>query len=236
MIDIALRMLFGDRARFALLVSGICFSTLLMSEGIALFFGITSFSYATADNVRSPIWVVDPLVAQIGDNQPLRDADVHRVRSVSGVAWAAPLFVGQTQARRVDVGITKPVTLVGIDDDTLAGLPQTAVAGAVLDIRQADAVLVDERFSQMFALSKGQSVAVGDVFEMNDRTARVAAIVRGASGMGGATYVYTAFSRTRDYVSGGRSRVTHVLAGPAPGRTVGEVVEAIRSETGLQAQ
>ncbi len=44
MTDIALKMLFGERAKYAMLVSGICFATILMTQGLAMFFGILSFS------------------------------------------------------------------------------------------------------------------------------------------------------------------------------------------------
>jgi hypothetical protein len=115
MIDVALKMLFGERAKYAMLVSGIGFATILMTQGMALFFGILGFSYATMQNIRAPIWVVDPLVQQAGDNQPLRDTDIDRVRSVEGVAWAAPLFVGIAQARLLEGGATQPVMLVGLD-------------------------------------------------------------------------------------------------------------------------
>jgi len=59
MIDVAVQMLYGDRAKYALLISGVCFSSILMAQGLAMFFGILSFSYATLDNIRAPIWVVD---------------------------------------------------------------------------------------------------------------------------------------------------------------------------------
>lgn len=40
MTDIALKMLFGERAKYAMLVSEICFATILMTQGLAMFFGI----------------------------------------------------------------------------------------------------------------------------------------------------------------------------------------------------
>ncbi|MBI5592032.1 MAG: hypothetical protein HY881_16325 [Deltaproteobacteria bacterium] len=123
MTDIALNMLFGKRAKYAMLVTGICFATILMTQGLTIFFGILGFSYATATNIRAPIWVVDPLVQQVGANQPLRDTDVDRVRSVEGVGWAAPNYVGNAQDKLLSGGATQPVTLVGIDANTLAGEP-----------------------------------------------------------------------------------------------------------------
>jgi len=139
MFDIALRMLFGDRAKYLMLVSGIGFATILMTQGFALFFGILSFSYATVSNIRSPIWVFDPLVQQVADNQPLRDTDIDRVRSVEGVAWAAPLYVGAAQARLIgDGGTSQQVSIVGIDANTLTGAPTKMLAGNVLDLQLAE--------------------------------------------------------------------------------------------------
>src|SRR5262245_24388778 len=104
MIDSALKMLFGERGNCAMLVSGIGVATILMTQGLSFFFGILGFSYATAKNIRAPIWIVDPLVQQVDESQPLRDTDVNRVRSVEGVAWAAPLYVGGTQAKLLGGG------------------------------------------------------------------------------------------------------------------------------------
>jgi|GEM_PF-4243001 len=52
--DIALKTLFGERAKYEMLVSGNCFATILMTQGLALFFGILDFCYATATNIRAP--------------------------------------------------------------------------------------------------------------------------------------------------------------------------------------
>ena len=146
MTEIALRMLWGERARYGTLVGGICFATLLMTLGLALFFGLMTFHYSIATNIRAPIWVTDPQVQHVADFQPLRDTDVDRVRSVEGVAWAAPLHVGNTQARLVGRGVTRPVTLVGLDATTLAGAPTRFVAGRIDDLRRAQGVIVEEGF------------------------------------------------------------------------------------------
>jgi len=234
-MDIALKMLFGERAKYAMLVSGICFATILMTQGLALFFGILGFSYATMTNVRAPIWVVDPLVQQAADNQPLRDTDVNRVRSVEGVAWAAPLYVGNAQAKMLTGGATQPLMLVGLDADTLAGAPTRIVEGSILDLRQADSVVVDAQFVKMMRAQRGVQLKLGDAFEMNDRRAVIVGIAQVAQGMAGATYVFTTWDRAKQYAPAQRKMLTHVLAAPAPGKTEAEVAEAIRQQTGLHA-
>lgn len=235
MTDIALKMLFGERAKYAMLVSGICFATILMTQGLALFFGLLTFSYATATNIRAPIWVVDPLVQQVGDNQPLRDTDVDRVRSVPGVAWAAPLFVGGAQAKLLGGGATQQVTLVGLDANTLAGAPARMIAGDVRDLRLAQSVVVDARFLTLLKQMRGQDMTVGDIFEMNDRRAVIVGVAELAQGLGGATYVFTTWDRAKDYAPSQRKMLTHILAAPSPGRSIEEVCNAIVRATGLQA-
>jgi putative ABC transport system permease protein len=236
MIDIALKMLFGERGKYAMLVSGISFATVLMTQGLSFFYGLLGFSYATLENIRAPIWVVDPLVKQVDDNQPLRDTDVNRVRSVEGVAWAAPLYLGGAEAKLLGgSGATQQVTLVGLDADTLAGAPGKMVAGSVLDLRQGQGVIVSEEFIQAVRETRHEALGLGDAFEMNDRTALIVGIAKTAQGQGGAPVVYTTWDRAKEYEPGQRRMITYVLAAPVPGRSEAEVTRAITAQTGLQA-
>jgi putative ABC transport system permease protein len=235
MTDVALQMLYGDRSKYMLLISGVCFSTVLMAQGLAMFFGILSFSYATLENARAPIWVVDPKVEQIADNQPLKDTDVDRVRSVAGVAWAVPFYTGQTQARVLGSGETKPITLVGLDSATLAGAPTRVVKGSILDLRRSQSVVIDEEVATRLGPDQAHPLDVGDVFEMNDQRAEVIAIVKTKQGQGGAAYVFTTFDRARQYGFSQRKMTTHVLAGPQKGLTDESVANSIMAETGLRA-
>jgi putative ABC transport system permease protein len=235
MIDVAIQMLYGDRAKYLLLISGIAFSTILIAQGLAMFFGITSFSYATMDNVRAQIWVVDPKVQQVMDNQPLKDTDVYRVRSVPGVAWAAPLYSGQTQARVVGSGESKTVTLIGIDADTLYGVPQTVISGSIAELKRSRTVAIDQDMSERLATHPSRPLKPGDSFEMNDRTAEVVAVVKAKQGQAGAAYVFTTFDRAREYGFSQRRMTTHILAEPLPGLDAATVARQIATTTNLAA-
>lgn len=235
MIEIALKMLFGERAKYTILVSGICFATILMTQGLSFFFGILGFSYATAKNIRAPIWVVDPLVQQVDENQPLRDTDINRVRSVEGVAWAAPLYIGGAQAKLLSGGATYQVTLAGLDAVTLAGAPTKMVAGNILDLRLPQSVVVDLAFVERIQEERGEELKLGDVLEMNDRRAVIVGIARTSEGHGGASYVFTTWDRAKEYAPGQRSMLTHILAAPEPGWSEADVTRAITAQTGLKA-
>jgi len=183
MIRLALRMLFNDRAKYLMLVSGVAFSTLLMIQQSGVFCGLMSWTYSTIRNIRAPIWVMDPKVEQANDPKSLRDTDVNRVRSVDGVAWAAPLFTGNVQARLTS-GAFKLVQLVGLDNNTLAGAPapDKLLAGSMGDLRLPNTVMIDdfavERLSEGLTNSDGtaRKIGVGDVFDINDNEARVVGI------------------------------------------------------------
>jgi putative ABC transport system permease protein len=97
MYRLALNMLFGDRAKLAMLLCGLAFSALLMAQQSSVFFGIMSWTYTPMVNIRAQVWVSDPMVEQVNDAKPLRDTDLGRVRSVDGVAWAAPLHTSFVQ-------------------------------------------------------------------------------------------------------------------------------------------
>ena len=55
MLRLALKMLFGDKAKYLMLISGITFATLLMTQGAALFCGIMSWTYSPMRNVRARV-------------------------------------------------------------------------------------------------------------------------------------------------------------------------------------
>lgn len=235
MTGLALRMLFGERAKYLLLLGGIAAATLMMIQGIALGFGVLSFSYATADNIRSPIWVVDQAVEQVNDNQPLRETDVNRVRSVDGVAWAAPLFIGTAQVKMLAAGKSKAITLVGLDSTSLLGAPERIVQGSLEDLRLPDAVIVDEPTTTKLSSDPKQPLRLGDTFEMNDRTARIVGICITKRSFGGGTYVFTTYDRAVQYVPGLRKMVTHILAIPEKGRDIPSTARNITLATGLKA-
>ena len=243
MIRLALRMLCNDRAKYLMLVSGVAFSTLLMIQQMGVFCGLMSWTYSTVRNLRAPIWVMDPKVEQANDPKPLRDTDVSRVRSVDGVAWAAPVFTGNVQARLPN-GSFKLVQLVGLDNDTLAGAPGPGnlLAGRVEDLRLPDAIIIDEfaveRLSEglIDAAGNPRTIGVGDNFDINDHEARIVGIWKTHRSFTGGPYIFTTYDRALKFAPQTRRMLSFILAAPEDGVDAEIVANAIREQTGLQAQ
>src|SRR5262245_53983720 len=134
MLRLALKMLMGDRGKYVMLVGGLTFSALLMTQQCAVFLGLLSWTTSHSRNIRASIWVVDPKVEQLNEVKALRDTDVNRVRSVHGVDFAVPLYAGILSVRLFD-GTFKPIQVVGLDASTMVGRPPVILEGRLEDLR-----------------------------------------------------------------------------------------------------
>ncbi len=234
MIRIALKMLFGDRGKYLMLISGITFATLLMAQGMSLFCGLMSWTFSTMRNVHVPVWVADPKVEQCNDNKPMRDTDTTRVRSVDGVAWAVPFFQNLSMARMQD-GTSKMVTLIGLDNNTLIGAPTKIVAGRLEDLSMPNTVVIDEFGVERFSAGRDKKIGIGDIFEINDREARIVAICDSYRSFTGGPYVFTTYDRAVEYTPNQRKMLSFVLAAPQAGISDEELATRIAAQTGLAA-
>ncbi len=128
MYQIALKMLFGDRAKFIGLVFGVAFSILLINQQCGIFVGLISRSGSIIDDTpEADIWVMDPGVKNLDTIFPLRDTELARVRGVAGVQWAVPYFKSMATVR-TQTGELESALLIGVDDNSLAGLPPSSHA------------------------------------------------------------------------------------------------------------
>jgi putative ABC transport system permease protein len=242
MYRLALNMLFGDRAKLAMLLCGLAFSALLMAQQTSVFFGIMSWTYTPIYNIRSTIWVSDPMVEQANDAKPMRDTELGKVRSVDGVSWAAPLHMSILQARMTD-GNFKLITMVGIDADTFAGAPAQLTQGRIEDLRLPNTVIIDEWGAQLMGKpvvgSDGKTMTVplkpGDTFEINDVEARIVGICKVRRAFTGGPFVYTTYDRAKTYNLEARRTLSFMLVEPRPGVSADTLCERIERETELKA-
>ena len=98
----ALKMLVGDRAKYAVLISGLTFCSLPITQQASVFIGIMRWTGATLRNTQVPVWVADAKVEQVNETVPMRAVETDRVRSVPGVEWAVPLYLSILPAKLAD--------------------------------------------------------------------------------------------------------------------------------------
>ena len=150
MYRLALKMLYGDVAKFIMLIGGLTVCSLLMTQQLGVFCGLMQWTTATIRNVDAPIWVCDAKVEQVSEIVAMRDIEVNRVRSIEGVEWAVPLYWGIIQARLPN-GAFQQIQLTGLDSATLIGRPPRMTSGDVEDLRLPNAVVVDQLMLKKYA-------------------------------------------------------------------------------------
>ena len=234
MFHLALKMLMGDRAKYIMLVGGLTFATLLMTQQNAVFQGLLSWTTSHLRNIRAAIWVVEAHVESANETKPLRDTDVNRVRSVTGVDFAVPLFEGILRAKTAS-GADKQVMLIGLHGATLFGRPPQMLAGDLALLRLPNTVVIDELGVQRLSQGRSRPIAMGDTFEINDREARIVGICRTERHFFGYPYVYSSYDQALQFAPRQRKMLSAILVQPKPGLDAAEVARRIGAETGMRA-
>jgi putative ABC transport system permease protein len=230
---IALKMLTGNRAKYIAIVFGIAFGCTLMAQQASIFVGLMRNTTSQIRDIQgADIWVTDPSVQFVDDITPLADTALYRIRGVPGVAWAVPLYKGLARAQFTE-GNFKQFIVLGLDDQTFVGAPQTMLAGSIADLRRADAVIIDA-YGYRY-LWPNEPFETGRTFEMNDHRAQVVGICKASPTFQTFPVVYTRYSQALNYAPQERRSLTFILAQAESGVQADEVCRGIEERTGLLA-
>ncbi len=239
---IAIKMLMGDKGKYIGIVMGLTFASLIMTQQPAIFIGILARTYSFISDVGLPdIWVMDEKVQFVDDIKPLQDTELYRVRGVSGIEWAMPMYKGMLKARMAD-GTFQTCNVIGLDDTTLIGAPPVLLDGKLADLRRSDGVIVDvdgatEKLAKPPLVAGGKRIPlkVGDNLELNDHRAFVVGIAKVTRTFQSQPVIYTTYSRAKSYAPKERKLLSFVLVKAKPGQDLHELTKRIRADTGLAA-
>jgi putative ABC transport system permease protein len=245
---IALKMLVGDRAKYIGILIGLTFASLLITQQTAIFCGLMTRTFGAITDLGQPdIWVMDKKVQFIDDIKPMQDTELYRVRGVTGVQWAVPLYKGLIRAR-LENGTFQTCNVIGLDDATLIGGPPKMVAdsagnlGRLEDLRRSEAVIVDkfgadDKLAKLSANPKGKPtpLKVGDTLELNDHRAVVVGLCQVSRTFQSQPVVYTTYNRATTFAPQERKLLSFVLVKAQPGVDPDELCKRITATTGLGA-
>ena len=208
------------------------FATFLIVQQASVFCGLMRWTTSTLKNVGAPIFVVEERVEQINETNPMRDTDVARVRSVSAVRWAMPLYSGIQRVRLDRRQLSKPSSSSASTPPRSPGAPLRMVEGNLEDLRLPNTVVIDElateRLSSIPAIRRNQSRSAIS-FEINDIEARVVGICEAMRSFTGGPYIWTTYERALQYTPQSRKMLSAVIAAPIEGMTADEAAAADRN-------
>ena len=208
-LRIGFKLLVNDRGKFFALLIGITFAVFLMMEMTAMFAGILNRAFAPVTNIGAAMWIMDPAVNTATSPIPMPDYVLDAARSMDGVSYAVPLFMGGSLVKLAN-GAWQGVNVIGLDDESLFGRPELE-QGNIQDLYADNTFFVvdDAEFSKL------GHPKIGTTFELNDHRGKIVGIARVVSnGLNGTPTLYTTYHRAIEYIPSTRFTLSYVLVQP----------------------
>lgn len=239
MLIYALKMMIGDKAKFIGIIIGLTFASFIITQQAGIFVGLMSRTFGFLTDTRQPnIWLMDPEVQFVDDIKPFKMTNLYQARGVEGVEWAVPLYKGLLKAR-LPTGTFQICNVIGIDDATLIGGPPYITTGSIENLRFPDAVIINEvgAKKKLASFQHGKRVPMqyGEVFEINDRRARVYGFCQTERTFQSQPVVYTTFEKALRFSPPERDLLSFVLIKAKDGVDPEILAQNISDVTGLLA-
>lgn len=241
MYYIALKMLFGDRAKYFAMIIGITFAAWMMTQQPSILVGLLSRTQSFIKDIPDPdIWVMDPGVQFVEESKPMRNVELLKVRGINGILWATPLYKSLVKAKMPD-GSLATLDMTGVDNSTFIGSPYKIISQNINDFKRPDAIFVDkEAANNRLRVETGngmsRSLAIGNTIEINDKRAIVVGFVNSTRNFVLQPQVFTTYSNALKYASQTRKTLGYILVKAKQGVDHRKLARHISEVTGLSAR
>ena len=167
MIDLALKMLLDDKARFAATVLGVGFAVALVLVQVGLFYGLLENASITIDRLDAELWVTARNTPNVDFGNPFPETYVQRVRSVPGVAWADNLIVWYALVV-LPTGAKESVVYYALEDFKAWSFPWNIESGDPALLRRGRFAMLDASAERRFG-----AFHTGDYREFQGRRLKI---------------------------------------------------------------
>ena len=235
---ISIKMLLGDKAKYMGIILGLSFASFIIVQQASIFTGLMARTYGFIQDTSQPdIWVMDEKVQFIDDIKPLKETQLYYVKGIEGVKWAVPFYKGLLKAK-LSNGHFQICNIIGIDNATLIGAPPVMVEGKPIDLREPDAIIVNEEGCNEKLSSNGKNgtpLQVGEVIEINDHRAKVVGICKSTPTFQSQPVVYTTYNRASTFAPVERNLLSFILVKTNDKKSTNDLCEKINKTKGLIA-
>ena len=252
MFEIAVKMLMHDRTKFLGLFTGIAFTAFLVTFAMSFFAGFMTRGFALiSENPSATVWVMDPAVHATEATINMSDGTLGLVRSVKGVAYAVPLYLGDVTARFPN-GRFQSFQLIGVDDATLSGTPRPTHGSSATLLHMPESVIVDSGGTHRKLLTPKnpediwphegphldvpmRNLRYGDTLLINDKQVVVRGVSETIPRFPPRPLMYTTQSEFKRLNPGEKRYTTFILVRGEKGLSPEALAHKISAQTGLKA-
>lgn len=215
MASLALRNLLHDKVRLGVTLTGIVFAIILIIVQLGLFLGFTQMTSNIIRQSKADLWVAGAGLRNFDVGLPFSEAKYYQVLATPGVETAEKYIVQFVNWKVVSgprAGAQESIEIIGINPDSTLGLPWNLTEGSAADLKQIDAVIVDEFYKDKLGVHK-----IGDTAEIQGRRARVVGFTTGVRSFTTSPYVFTWFKNALNYSRVEENQTVYALIKAAPG-------------------
>jgi putative ABC transport system permease protein len=161
MLWLAFKMLLQERARLAITLVGIVFSTVLTLMEVAIYLGMMGNATGVVRHTNADIWIMSKNVPNFDFSQPFPAYRIDRVRALDEVLWAEKIHVWFAFLKLHD-GRREQAEVIGFNPDTGVGGPWSMVAGLPSDVKGGHYMIMDKSSQQRLG-----RLELGSLWELN---------------------------------------------------------------------
>jgi putative ABC transport system permease protein len=217
MASLALRNLSHDKVRLGVTLVGIIFSVVLTSIQLGLFFGFVRATADLIDHSHADLWILSRGVTHVETGVPFSEQKLYQALTVPGVERAEKHLVGFGNWKKPN-GAEEGILLVGFNLDSPLGGPWNLVAGSVQDLKEPDAVIVDELYRAKLGITH-----LGQIVEIRGHRARIAGFTRGIRTFTTSPAVFTSFKNAQNFAGLREDQTMYLLVKTRPGADLAAV-------------
>src|SRR5215470_611123 len=222
---LARRNLFHDRIRFAVTLTGIVFALVLIIIQFGLFLGFTTTTSNNIDHSNADLWIVFHGVGYFDTGRMFSERKYYEVLATPGAQQAEKYIQNFANWKKPDGGMEN-IQVIGFHPGSGLGEPWNIVQGNVADLKQEDAILVDELYKDKLGVAK-----LGDRVEIGEHRARVVGFTRGIRSFTTSPFVYTSFKNSLDYTrpEAKEDQLAYILVQATPGISATELKNNLKT-------
>jgi putative ABC transport system permease protein len=233
MWNLARKLLFHDRLRFAVAIAGVSVSVMLVLVQVGLYFGFMDTASSLIDASRADLWVGKKSNESFEFATPFDERAFYKVASVKGVKHTERVLMNFAQFKLADGG-DLGVQVVGIETaPTERSLlaPWNVIEGDARRLSEPGAIVIDRSEYKKLKIDR-----IGTTSELSGVRAEVVAMTSGIRSFTTSPIVFADMRTARSFLPfAPREAVTYVLVQVEPGEDIGEVKARINALPHLAA-
>ena len=233
MIGLALQMLRADPAKYFAMILAVALSIFLMQNQASIMMSVFSMTGSQIRDVtEAQFWVMEPDTECFDQVKPVPSNALYQVRGTEGVSWAVPLMKFDGYAR-TEAGKLSVVTMLGVDDASLVGLPPRVLQGNAEAVRERGTVMIDLGGANL--LFPGEKEILGKRVRIGSESLRVVALSDASAPFTGFPILHMARTTALMIRQAEERDTTFIVGSLKPGADMALVERELRERFGLKA-